>query len=214
MKQKFILIAAILISFSAQASDFGFGVKANLQSDSTKIEDENHLHEGNIVFSLGGGFPNLSNFYFAFHSARQDFHMTGKGPYHAKFEYFISDEFGIGLVVNNSSTYGSWIYDDGIKQYNESLEYHSTAFNVRINWHFFNNNGADIFLGSGFGYKYTTYTYLSENPNGNNKLDFGSFPVGFELTIGGRYFITDMFGFYLEFGLAKSIFQGGLSIKF
>ena len=214
MKQKIILIAVFLITISAQASDFGFGVISHPTSISIEIIDENYIHEGDLVVSLGEGYPNLSILFFTLYTARQDFRMVGTGPFHAKLEYFINDEFGFGLNINNSSSKGTWIQQSGIHEYHESLEYFSTSFNARFNWHFYNNKGFDFYIGPGFGYKYTTYTYTSENPMGNNKVDVGRFPIAFEITTGGRYFFTDMFGVYVEIGLAKSLIQGGLSVKF
>ena len=38
--------------------------------------------------------------------------------------------------------------------------------------------------------------------------------IGFETTIGMRYFLTENIGVYAEFGPAKSLIQGGLSVRF
>jgi hypothetical protein len=39
-------------------------------------------------------------------------------------------------------------------------------------------------------------------------------PFGMELTFGFRYFFAPNFGLYAEVGAAKSVAQGGISVKF
>ena len=65
------------------------------------------------------------------------------------------------------------------------------------------------------GYRSGTWKFESTDPNGTNDLNISnSFPLGFETTIGARYYFTDNIGLYAETGLAKAVIQAGLSFKF
>lgn len=215
MKSILIAFLAFVMTTSAMATDFGFGKTSSPKSFSPSHSTGMYtVDEGNMVLSLGYGAPNLSKSLFSIYESYTDFTMKSMGPLHLKFEYFLSDRFGVGLVANYVSSYVSWIYDDGMGgKWNESYDYSSLAFNVRFNWHFYNQNGFDFYAGSGVGYKITNYKFKSDDPLGTGSLSLGGFPLGFEVTAGGRYFITDMIGVYAEVGAAKSVIQGGVVVK-
>jgi len=215
MKRILIAIVAIAMTTSVMASDFGFGKTSSPKSFSPSFSTGMYtVDDGNMVISFGYGAPNISKSIYSIYSGYDDFKIKGMGPLHAKFEYFLSDRFGVGVVANYVSTSANWKFNDGTNTYNESYDYSSLAFNIRFNWHFYNEDGFDFYAGSGIGYKISNYKLVSDDPLGTHTAASGGiFPLGFEVTAGGRYFITDMFGIYAEVGLAKSIIQGGLCIK-
>lgn len=215
MKSILIAFLAFVMTTSAMATDFGFGKTSSPKSFSPSHSTGMYtVDEGNMVFSLGYGAPNLSKSLFSIYESYTDFTMKSMGPLHLKFEYFLSDRFGVGLVANYVSNNVSYKYDDGTGTiYTDSYDYSSLAFNVRFNWHFYNQNGFDFYAGSGVGYKITNRVYTSDNPLSTDDLSIPGFPLGFEVTAGGRYFITDMIGVYAEVGAAKSVIQGGIVVK-
>ena len=214
MKRLLLAIITIAMTTSLMASGFNFGKTPNPKSLApSSIQNINTIEKGNIVFSAGLGFPNISKVFFSIYSSYLGYSISGQGPIHAKIEYFLADNLGLGLAVNYVSTSGSWIISDGTDEYHESMDFTSTAFNIRFNWHFYQDNGFDIYLGGGLGYKKSNYKFQTEHPLGKYNGNIDGSPLGFELTIGGRYFINDYIGVYTELGIAKSIFQGGIVLK-
>lgn len=214
MRQFLITILALALSTSIMASDFSFGKTSHSKSWAPiPAPSMNVPEEGNIVFSAGLGFPNISKVIFSVYSTYLGYSISGIGPFHAKAEYFFADNMGLGLAVNYVATSGAWIISDGTDDYHESLDFTSMAFNIRFNWHFYQDIGFDCYLGAGLGYKYSNYKFQTEHPFGKYTGSQNAFPAGAELTIGGRYFINDYIGIYTELGIAKSIIQGGVVVK-
>ncbi len=183
--------------------------------------------EGTKVFSLGYGFPNFTKSVFkALSSSSTDgsTKVTGAGPIHFRFEYGLSETWGIGASINFANaawedTYTGTVFNN-VTQQNETKTFtdkwtrRALSALVRFNKHFPISDKADVFTGVGLGYNSVKNDYDSSNPDGiqfsvNNNL----FPVGFEWTVGMRYYFTDNIGAYVEGGLAKSILQFGLAIK-
>jgi len=69
-------------------------------------------------------------------------------------------------------------------------------------------------MGMGIGYRSSTWSYTTNNPNEMSIPSFKTLPFGWEATIGARYFFTPNIGIYAEIGLAKAIFQLGLTGRF
>ena len=83
-----------------------------------------------------------------------------------------------------------------------------------MNIHFGVKEKLDPYWGIAAGYRIASYTQTSTDPD----YDFESFTsplnVGFETTLGLRYYFTDNIGVYGEIGLAQSVLQLGLAVKF
>lgn len=173
---------------------------------------------GNKVFSVGYGFPNLNKSLFKSYEDYADFKVTGYGPLHLKFEYGISERVGIGLSINHVSSAVS--YKDSslnsmgnMQTYDYKMKWNSTKFNARVNYHFSNSDVFDAYVGVGFGYGFSGAKWTTNDPDADN-LSFKSvLPIGFETTLGGRYYFSDQLGAYAEVGLAKSVVQFGLVLK-
>jgi opacity protein-like surface antigen len=182
--------------------------------------------EGTKVFSLGYGFPNLTKTVFkAVDESFTDSELkvTGAGPMHFRFEYGLSETWGIGASINFASagleeTYTATYFNETTQQnetksYTDKQSFKSFSALVRFNKHWPISDKADVFSGVGLGYKSSKWSWDSDNPNSLEE-DFDSLiPIGFEWTVGLRYYFTDNIGAYVEGGLAKSILQFGLAIK-
>lgn len=216
MKKILIAVLAIFLIGSIQASDFGFGKGKSPNSMNKSQKTTMYtVDQGNMIVSIGYGAPNWSKLLFSSTGTYKILNGSGVGPIHGKFEYMVSDRFGVGLSVNHVGMSMNYDVDDGFGTvYNYKLSYNSTAFNIRFNWHFFNQDGFDMYAGAGVGYKVSKYAWDTTDPNGGN-LDYGSLvPIAMEVSVGMRYFFTENIGIYAEFGLTKSLIQGGATFKF
>ena len=124
------------------------------------------------------------------------------GPLHIKYEYGLTDKIGIGVSfcyhkyhdINNQPVLGY-------------------RFIGRINYHFFANKRFDTYcdLGVGAGRFTTNYVLESSPPQIiTDKLN----TLEMESGLGGRYYFTKNIGLYVEAGIGKTIFQGGIAIAF
>lgn len=173
---------------------------------------------GNKVFSLGYGFPNLNKSLFKIYDTETNFKVTGYGPLHAKFEYGISEKIGLGLSINHvtsSMSYQDSLLDQNLnyKLYDYKLKWSSTKFNARVNIHFANSDVLDAYWGIGFGYGISSTKWTTNDPDFGNSSFKNPLAIGFESTLGARYYITDNIGAYCEVGFAKSITQFGVVFK-
>ena len=176
------------------------------------------------TLSLGAGFPNLPVAFFNIYDSKRNFNVDGKGPYHIKYENRISSFLSLGLNINNMSYHVSYTEDvldtvNGIILPNNiDIKSNNTAFNVRCNLHFINpekNDKLDVYMGLGLGLRFGKLNVSSQYSAFTPSIKLPNLSkIGFETTIGMRYFLTDNIGVYSEFGPAKSLIQGGLSVRF
>jgi hypothetical protein len=215
MKKIYLIVSAVVLVFTTN--------NANGQA----------FEEGTKVAALGIGFPNFAKTLLKTgetsnsnsSSATTNYKATGFGPLHARFEYGLTDKFGIGLSINYNTYGATWnqstnsynsntgLYTPGYYSY--AIKGSSINFLIRGNRHWDVNDKVDIFSGFGLGYNSRTITYTSTDPNyNNNSIDVALFPVGFEWTVGMRYYFTENIGMYIEGGYAKDILQAGIVGKF
>jgi len=101
---------------------------------------------------------------------------------------------------------------------NIDIRSNNTAVNLRGNLHFINpekNDKLDIYMGIGFGLRFGKFNVSSQYAEFTPSVKLPNLSkIGFETTLGARYFLTDNIGVYAEFGPAKSLIQGGLSVRF
>ena len=120
------------------------------------------FEEGTKVGQVGYGFPNMGKVLFKAigDGSATDYKAKGIGPIHGRFEYGLTDKFGLGLSIN-FNTYGAeWSNVNGI--YNSTTGLYTTAtydvkvtsFNilVRGSRHWDVNDKVDIYSGFGLGY--------------------------------------------------------------
>lgn len=146
---------------------------------------------------------------------------TSLGPIFLKFEHALADNIGIGLNVAYASANAIYRYDnqtitDGSALLVEELNWSSTSFLLRFNYHFGQNDKIDPYLGLGAGYRTGNWDATNNDPQRDEtSLEILS-PVNFglDMTFGSRFLFTENFGAYVEVGLAKAVIQGGLTVKF
>lgn len=175
--------------------------------------------EGKIAISIGYGFPNLGKTFFKIYENEANYKATGAGPIHFRGEYGLTDKIGFGLSVNYISYGAEWTGEDydinnNLVTYKYDFSYSSISIMPRMNLHFGTSEKVDPYWGIAAGYNIKNYSFTSTDPDFIETNTPGLFPIGFETTIGLRYYFTPNIGAYAEFGLAKSIIQGGLAIAF
>ncbi|MBW8050795.1 MAG: hypothetical protein FVQ77_10765 [Cytophagales bacterium] len=174
---------------------------------------------GTVAITAGYGFPNLG--LAVLKSIENQTGVTGwtafgLGPIHFRAEYGLSDKVGFALSVNYVSFGAEYTEDDFFTgaTYNYTVSFSSISFLGRINVHFATTEKLDAYWGIGAGYRTGTWKFESNEPNYIPDVIKTPIPVGFETTLGLRYYFTDNIGAYIEIGAAKSLMQGGLAVKF
>lgn len=98
--------------------------------------------------------------------------------------------------------------------------YRSRSFNLRYNYLFNTNESFQVYWGLGIGVRGNSVSLKTNNPELSKLIDIpninvASVPVmGFESTLGFRGKIQEQLGWYAELGMAKALFQAGLSYRF
>lgn len=195
------------------------------------------FEQGKSIVSLGYGVPSLTKLWVRLlltadgYSLEPNFKLNGMGPIHAKYEYAITDRIGLGLSVGFASFNASWdeewqeldsktndyITKTGTASYKGS----STSLLARFNFHFVSTEHVDFYGGAGVGYNLNVTKFTSQAPEDyyfgliDGDVPMFSLPViGYEGSIGLRYFFTPNIGAYTELGYGKSILQFGLNAAF
>jgi opacity protein-like surface antigen len=176
--------------------------------------------EGSNSISIGyGGVTLLSSISKNFDNYA-DVKYSGMGPIYFKFEHAMTDNLGLGVNVAYATNEWNYKYtgsdaNGNPATYTETTTRSTYSILARLNYHIGSNDKFDPYLGLGLGYRDATWKYDSTAPEGTSGVELkGLMPLGMELTMGLRYFFTDNIGLYAEFGAAKSVLQGGLSVKF
>ncbi len=175
------------------------------------------VEEGNSIITVGLGYPNLGKAVFNLYEAETGYHAGGFGPMHIKYEYILSEKFGVGVslgYVGFDITWQEDAFDGSNKTYDTGFKGSSIGILARFNYHFATGDKVDPYFGVGAGYNNWSFEYYSDDPDndGEEILDF-PLNVGFETTVGARYYFTDNIGAYAEIGFGKSLLQAGLAIK-
>ncbi len=173
--------------------------------------------EGTQIITLGYGFPN----WLAIPAFADRNYVPSKniGPLHFKWEYGLSNYIGFAVGVNYSSVTitnfnnnYNFPYPPSSSSY-EIHDYTATSILARLNFHFGITDKLDPYFGLGTGYRASSdvehYTTGS-----SSTTYYGRIPIGFETTIGARYYVANSTAIYLEMGIAQSFMQFGLTLKF
>ena len=173
--------------------------------------------------SIGYGFGTLIGAIAATITAnindeRYTYSITG--PLYAKYEYGITEKFGIGVnlaFVQFKFNYKYQEYDPstGLNvTYTETDTYSSFSGLIRANWHFRPREKIDPYFGFGLGYRTSNWKHVSNDPTDQYEDFEFPIPFGFEATFGLRIKLTKNFHVYTEAGMAKSAIQFGFTQKF
>ena len=178
--------------------------------------------EKNYV-SVGYGFGNFNTAFLTSNFVAQSgYQIQALGPFFAKYEYAFSDLVGFGVnlaYVDNtisSTTYNHVLQNNQTINLVEKINFNSLSLLARMNFHFGANKKIDPYFGMGMGYRTATYSFSDNDPfTVDESFSLGQlFPLGFEMTFGTRLLFTENIGAYVEVGLAKAVFQFGLTSKF
>lgn len=174
--------------------------------------------------SAGAGFPNLPRLLLNTFTSKDDYQSSGTGPYHLKYEFRVNRWFGAAISINHmtySVAYKEKHLDTSIGRIvpnNIRISSNSTSINLRGNLHLIdpeNHEKTDLYLGLGLGYRAGKQFISADYQDNVPSIDLGSlYRLGFETTLGFRYFFDDNLGIYTEIGYAKSIVQLGFSGRF
>ncbi len=173
-----------------------------------------------LAFNVGYGVPNLSTQMFLLLDGPQYVSLIRSwGPFHFRAEQSVSNKFGIGFSFNIAYMEASWkvaYYNNPSQVYNKYLRKTAFSFLLRSWIHFVpEHQFIDPYFSFGFGYRWNQAQY----DDGGDPYDDGiayswAFPLAFEATLGFRYYITRNMAVYMETGIAKSIINFGLTLKF
>ncbi|HNP49816.1 MAG TPA: hypothetical protein PKL85_13320 [Bacteroidia bacterium] len=189
-------------------------------SFSNRMASAQAFEDGNNNVSIGYGFVTFAGALFNTYEDQNNYNFSITGPIFAKYEHAVSDHIGVGLNFayakwKLSYNYESYDANNNAVTYTESDSYSTYSILGRFNLHFGNLDKFDPFWGVGVGYRSGTWKYESNDPYGINDLNISNpIPLGFETTIGARYYFTDNIGVYAETGIAKAVIQAGLNFKF
>lgn len=149
-----------------------------------------------------------------------DLDYKGLGPLYLKYEYGVSDRIGLGINLAYATNEWGYRYETTDGQgntvfYRESTKRDTYSVLARLNFHFGNSERFDPYFGFGLGYRDANWRMTSSDPSGGSGVELkGLMPLGFEFTLGARYFFANNIGAYAEVGGAKSVIQGGLVTRF
>jgi opacity protein-like surface antigen len=148
--------------------------------------------------------------------------------YYLKYENKLGKRHALGLSFANSGfTVGGLVRDSfflndlgTLTQLNIKFKYKTNSLNVRYNYTFNPDAQVKIYWGLGIGLRTNKVSITTNDSKLLNQfsipgINIASVPtVGFESTLGFKGTIADQLGWYAEMGVAKSVFQGGISYSF
>ena len=175
------------------------------------------------VFSAGYGVVSFAGYVTSYirYASYAGLHKKITGPFYFKYERAISRHIGLGVNVaymHLNLNFRNQVMNRTL--YDVNLDYNTLSVMARMNIHFGSFKKVDPYLGMGVGYRSggwkASYRFISGNPNDQPKaIEIRTIiPVGFELTAGTRYWFSEYIGAYVEFGLAKSLLQLGITGRF
>lgn len=172
------------------------------------------LEQGDQTINLGFGIDPYYR-YSNWNGAKR----SAVGPIVLGYEYIVTDKLGIGRI-GVGGILGQSFYTE--KFNNNALIYNHnkssrTAIIGRAAYHFDipKAKGLDLYAGVGAGLYINHHVHRTEHPNGNIDRSVRTGVSAAHYVFGGvRYFFTDAFGIYAEFGHGLSALNGGISFKF
>jgi hypothetical protein len=206
-------------------------VAETAEEKKTKANEHRIFQERKSYITAGYGFGIFFGWQGLNDNGYEGFSSSLTGPVYGKYEYGVTEDFGIGinlayLEYKYSYLYNSWNSGSPVK-YTEADTYTSFSALLRANWHFGNNDKVDPYFGFGLGYRSATVKYTNNDPGApgayqGNYINFGgiwgngnnAFPFGFETTFGIRVKFSEHISAYTEAGIAKSVVQFGLTSRF
>ena len=176
------------------------------------------VQKGNSLIDLYWGGPNLYAAIFRTAVTNQNstnITVSSWGQVGAKYEYMLTDIFGMGLDVNYSSFSVSFRDLNTANIY--TYKYTSPDFRAMLgfNFHFVHADKIDAYAAIKTGYLNRTFTATSNDPNFTAQSVNFPIPVALRIEAGMRYFFTETVGLHVNIGIGGGpIAAGGLALKF
>lgn len=182
------------------------------------------LQSGDILVDPYLGFPNMN---VLFDQRGETFegskHNRAFGPSGIRSELMLSDKVGIGLdfIYTSSKKFKvKQVYDDDLNKFflYEVIEKRKKIrLQLRMNYHFYNEDGLDCYVGIGAGNNWKRYQVISDVPRELSAQvedpDFFYFPMSMRLCGGTRYFIQEDLAIQCEVGLGGPLISLGLCFR-
>jgi hypothetical protein len=195
-----------------------------------KVQGQSNVKHHQI--SAGVGLLSAQQAVYPFQAEYLDYYkMNTQQLLHLKYAYqfTIMKEVYCSIGIN----YANFAYKDMYvsKQFSNDpnlssdttrLNFQSSSYLLRSDLNYYSDGKICIYTGIGIGLRtqHVTNAYVSYVDSvGKYTVEAGSpkpnqMPVGFEATIGCKYFFHKNIGCYAEAGIAKSLLQFGIAISF
>ena len=170
--------------------------------------------KGSTSLSVGYGAGTFMSAISRNFEVNSDVAYSSMGPAYFKFEHAMDDHVGLGLNVAYATNEWSYRYTHDTTMYKGRTSRSTYSILARFNYHIGTNDAFDPYVGFGLGYRDAKWTIDDDGPVDSGVTLKSVVPFGMEFTFGFRYFFTPNIGLYAEVGAAKSVAQGGLSVKF
>ncbi len=190
-------------------------------------KNRNCYKRGSQIISVGYGVPGIRKSTFGnLDEIYPTANFGGIGPILLRYEYALSDKWGLGLVTRFATSKVEYpvsgtLYDDdknpiaGDSTYQHTQTFQSIGVMARGNIHFGTSFSWDHYVGLGLGYGNSTYKVDFGGNFGGVAFDVSSpLPIAWEATIGTRYYISKTVGAYIEVGFSQSLLNAGLTYTF
>ena len=170
------------------------------------------FEEGSTYISAGYGFGTFTKSLFdSYSSGTTGYSYQGTGPVFVKVGFGLSEKVEFGLNVAYAGAKINW---DVSSNNVGTINWSAWSANARMNLHFGDHDKLDPYWGVGMGYRSSTWKFSYTDPDyDEDETVKSAIPLGFETTFGVRYLVTDNVGVYAELGVAKAMFQVGLTAK-
>jgi hypothetical protein len=175
------------------------------------------VEQGNVIIEPYYGFGTITASLLKSITDNSSAKSRSVGPTGIRFDYMMSNKIGFGLDVQYSSNHITWSDTDTANSsiiYNYEFNINRLRFMPRFSIHFGGSDKFDGFFTISAGYRNSKFTWKSNDPTYDGSTTLNLIPFAFRLSVGGRYFITDYFGLFMELGVSGgAIIHGGFSFK-
>ena len=186
-------------------------------NEKTEYTYEKYKHNFSAGYGVGVIEPVFTNT-FSTYSSSTTLKKSYLGPLYFKYEYRIHDLLGVGF--NLAYLQGS-LEETDTMTITPSGEYFKRKTNIsslsvlmRLNIHLLRfEDNVDLYMGLGFGAKDKNCDETTNNTAVVGGCEYTP-PIGMDLTLGFRMFLTENIGLYSEVGMAKSAMQIGITGRF
>ena len=184
---------------NAKGDDYQLG---DMNIKKTSSDDDGIASKGNNIVNVSYGVNLLTAFIknAATNSQSTDISVKSFGPIGLVYEHLVVDKIGLGVEFGYGSTTINYkeahdVYDNngntvGTAYYNYKYKVSTIRAQIRANFHFINNEKFDAYFLLSAGYRGTTFTYTTDQPNAGAGSLSGIIPFGLKPGVGFRYFFT------------------------